>query len=514
MSKLKLSINIEEEIDPKLVEQIYKEVEGYSLTPRNIGTRKLKVYKEKFDFVSPEVEYNTKEMINPIEEKISGVLHTNLNEGKKKDLVADILKESFVQSVCDVNQTNTYIKDFNALVKFTDISQYPYTFESIYDGAMRLGINIHNTKQIVEDFNNKLLELKEPYNEEIGYLQEDVKSNKSGGSKLKLAFDDNSCKVLHPLEITLLANAINTALEKKQKAILVDIFERDKSGMMQVEEIKSLETEELIIETSSEYKSKTHTIVLCRKQDVDNSENFSFLVIDPSNSEFSQHLGMLGVNKIIGSLLQKDIQLEVSDKSYKIYEQNSKIGTGLAVNKFRDCIDIAFKLAKDLNQFPNENINFDTNDKFPIIFDNLIANDIVKYFTNNRDLDDGIEESLSDKKFLNYPFRGKQLTDKEKGKPLYEKQTSVYKKVNEHVKDLPLNPLNKVQVIEDMKNAFNNPMNLETTKPFLEKVDKSISLTKQIDEVFMSQEILIEKEVEFLSDVFIQVNGELYEYYQ
>lgn len=134
MSKIKLSISTGAEIDPKMVEQIYKEVEGYSLTPRNIKQRELKVYKEKFEFVLPEIEYNTKEMINPIEEKISSVLHTNLNEGKKKDLVVDILKESFVQSVCDINQINTYIKDFNALVKYIDISQYPYTFESIYDG--------------------------------------------------------------------------------------------------------------------------------------------------------------------------------------------------------------------------------------------------------------------------------------------------------------------------------------------------------------------------------------------
>jgi hypothetical protein len=324
-------------------------------------------------------------------------------------------------------------------------------------------------------------------------------SKKSGTQKVS---DPINFKVLHPLEIELLSNAVTNALQNKYKAILVDIFERTKDSRIAIDEKTN--------------KPKIHTVVLCKKASVDNDGDFSFLVIDPSNSEFSEHLGLLGVNKIISSLIGADIQLEASSKPYKIYEQNSSIGTGLTINKFRDCIDIAFKLVKDFNEIANKNINFEVDDKLSRIFDanSTTANNIVKHITNNKDLDNGIEESLSDRKFLNYPFRGKQLTDKVVGQTFYEKQVNLYKKINEHVKNLPLNPLNKIQVIEDMKNTFNDPMNIEITKPFLERIDQSIDLTQKINEVFMSKEEILEMKVEFLGDTFMQVSNELYEYYQ
>ena len=56
-------------------------------------------------------------------------------------------------------------------------------------------------------------------------------------------------------------------------------------------------------------------------------------------------------------------------------------------------------------------------------------------------------------------------------------------------------------------------MNIKA-KPFLKRVDQSITLTQKIDEVFMSEESIIEIEVEFLGDRFEQVSNELYGYYQ
>ena len=102
------------------------------------------------------------------------------------------------------------------------------------------------------------------------------------------------------------------------------------------------------------------------------------------------------------------------------------------------------------------------------------------------------------------------MTEEEVGQLNYEKQINIYKKINDYIKELPLNPLDKISIIESMKDTFNNPMNKEITQPFLNKVDKSLGLINQISVIFTSHDA----DSELIGDTFTQVNGELCEYYQ
>jgi hypothetical protein len=502
----------------ELVESVYKEVGDYSLTPTNIESRKLNIFNSVDNNIEVQ-EPDLQEMINSFKNQLSIATHIS-NKQQQELLTSNLtIKPESAKKLYIQAKEKSYIDDYNKITEGIKLNGEPYSFIDQYKGVVRHGINANgNTINIVLPF-NKFIESKiEEYNHLLGETVAKSGSDKGGSNKdsqkstNKLTFDENSLKILHTLEVLKLKNAIIDAIENKQKAILVDIFERNKDGTIAIEKVQA-SSQDIMLSTDA-YKPKTHTIVLCRKEILTNEDQCNFLVIDPSNSEFSKHLGILGVNKIISGLLDKDIKLEVSNKSYKIYEQNSKIGTGLGINKFRDCIDIAFKIAKNLNEYP-EKVAFDVNDKLPIIFDNSFLNKIVQCITNNRDLDNSIEEALSDKKFLNYPFRGKQLTDLEKGQIFYNNQVSVYKKINDHVKSLPLDPLNKLAVVDDMYSTFNDPMNGERVPPFLQKVDQSIALIQQINKIFIPQENVLESEVvPTLGETFIQVSHELFDYYQ
>lgn len=224
-------------------------------------------------------------------------------------------------------------------------------------------------------------------------------------------------------------------------------------------------------------KPKTHTIVLCRKEAISNEEEYNFLVIDPSNSEFSKHLGMTGVNYVISNLsgIEKAIKIEVSSIPYKIYEQKKEVGTGCAFDKFRDCIDIAFKLATKFNALTAENINFDLKEKSSAIFINPLVNKIVEQVTNNLRLDNSIDKGLCKTDFLDYPFRGKQLTNEQVGDQLYEQQTMLFKSL-----------FNKIDKVEDIGiiTAINKiipqllhsrTLDTQALGGFIEKITKTIS---------------------------------------
>lgn len=417
-----------------------------------------------------------------------------------------IKKEDFAYPILEKSQENTYTKDFENIANKLDVSNQLYGFESKYEeyGVVRYGINIHNTFSVVDQFNSEINTIFDKYNKEVGDLNNnEIKSHRSGSSKKsknskKLAFDYDSCKILHPLEVMLLGDSIKNSIKTKQKAVLVDIFERNEQGVISIDN----ETD----------KPKTHTVVLCRKEDVNNSDNFGFLVIDPSNSKFSQHLGLPGVNKIIDSLLNGDIKLEVSNKSYKIYEQNSKIGTGLAFNKFRDCIDIAFKLAKSLNKTPKENIFFNNKDKSLEIFDNLQANDIVKNITNNKIFDSEIKSEMCTENFLDYPFRGKQLTSNEKGMELYNKQILAFHKINNKVNKLTIPAKNKFIAVEEMQNLLTSSLQeQEKTESFLKKIDDAYLFIGKASSLFGN--VTEQEQIQSLGKSLNELGEEFADYY-
>ena len=485
-AKPKLRINVKEEGvqdisngKDELVESIYKEIEDYSLTPTNIKGRELQLFKNIQKLTVEEPKYDLQEVIDSLTSQLSIATHIQ-NKQQQELLTSNItIKPESSKKLYNNAKEKSYINDYNMIASEIDLSNFPYFFIDQYEGIVRYGINVHDkTTKIVESFNEFIKYKTNEYNkqlEDVGKGGSEKGGSDKGSQKSanKLAFDENSLKILHSLETLVLTNAINHAVLNKQKVMLVDIFERNKDGSIGTEESQGS-----IMIGNVTLKPKTHTIVLCRKEAVTNEDEYNFLVIDPSNSEFSKHLGMTGVNYVINNLeIGKSVKIEVSSTPYKIYEQKKEIGTGCAFDKFRDCIDIAFKLAIKFNTLAAENINFDTKEK--TIFVNPLANKIVEHITNNYDYDSKIDRTLCTQKFLDYPFRGKQLTDHDKGENFYNKQLLIYKVIRDMVNDISVYDTKVGEFIQQKMFSCLNNKNFEEIRDFGLKLQETQKIYKE-----------------------------------
>lgn len=150
-----------------------------------------------------------------------------------------------------------------------------------------------------------------------------IKSGSVSSAASKKAMDYPH--ILHPLEVFQIKEAIKYCTTGHHKTVLVDIFERKDDGSIVI---------------VADKKPGIHTIVLCMQGD-------QILVIDPSNSDFSKHLAYNG-DIICGYDHPK--QILVSDFPIKIYAPPSKAPTGPNPNEYRDCTDIAVKLAFGLEK--------------------------------------------------------------------------------------------------------------------------------------------------------------------
>ena len=152
--------------------------------------------------------------------------------------------------------------------------------------------------------------------------------------------------MLHPVELLLIQKALTANEEDsgatKNKCVLFDIFARSSDG---------------IIEKEGK-KLKTHTVVLFKQKD-------KIILIDPSNSEFSQHI-TLGLNKV----LLGEHNIAAYDKKLQIYTPNGETGT--EPNQYRDCTDIAVKIALGFNHLCSINSGESTD------LDEVMSSDINK----------------------------------------------------------------------------------------------------------------------------------------
>ena len=497
MSKIKLSITKEKEILHELEEQIYEEIGSYSLTPRKTTKRTLTFDEKKEALPKSELSFPN---IIP-EESLKKLYVQSVLKGQSQELVIEFAKLELETKFFNQVKEQNYIDKYN---KFVDVynlqEESPNLFIDDCLGVIRHGINVHTSKKIVNSYNHVLYKIIEEQSRYLNDIENQSNKGSAKGSKKsgnQKVVDPINFKVLHPLEIEVLKNAIDNIQLNKRKSVLVDIFERGKDG---------------IISLDSMDKPKIHTVVICRKESVLCEDNFNFLIVDPSNSEFSEHVGLFGVNKIISSLLKRDIEIEVSNKPYKIYEQNSKIGTGLAINKFRDCIDIAFKLSKDFKKVSEQDIAFNTDDKSPMIFDNLEMNNIVKHITNNKKFDSEIKSEMCTENFLDYPFRGKQLSDDEKGVELYKKQVTLFNKISSKVNKLNIPMKNKLFAVEEMQNLLNSSLQeKELANDFLKRIDEANLLINKASSLF--GDATEQEQIQLLGESLNELSQEFVDYY-
>lgn len=184
--------------------------------------------------------------------------------------------------------------------------------------------------------------------------------------------------------ISYLANNINIT------TALVDVFVRDADN-------------KVIIKNG---EPETHTAVLYK-------QDGKYLVIDPSNANFSRILAGVSDDVILCHSNKLQIYMPPSDKSEIGIKLVNKYGsvTGVNNDQYRDCIDIAVKLAFNLNA----NLNFGINkikvvdygsNVYAIDYQSLREYPTIKEITNQQELYKLLPGSLEV-----FPVRVKQSSD-------------------------------------------------------------------------------------------------------
>lgn len=197
---------------------------------------------------------------------------------------------------------------------------------------------------------------------------EEVSSSKitstkpSSGKKSKSA--DDKPLLLHPLEILIIKKAVSFL--ENNKVVLVDIFERNHDG-------------------SIKEQLETHTIVLF-KQIVGGSNITQFVIIDPTNSNYSKHLASSFNQARIFGQEHPNVTILVSTKELEIYKPYDNKNVGPNAFQYRDCTDIAVKIACGLMNI--DIIEVGKIQSLPVILE--IANQLYE----KKDLENGIEQGV------------------------------------------------------------------------------------------------------------------------
>ena len=151
-----------------------------------------------------------------------------------------------------------------------------------------------------------------------------IKSSKSKSTKYTL---EDSSKILHhSLEKDVIREAIELLRTTETKTVLVDVFGRQMNAI----KIKDGEPE-------------THTVLLYKNPPRGDGTQ-EIIVIDPSNFTFSSHLANDDIKAIYADA---PVEIKTYHKLVQIYKANGAIGS--EPEKYRDCVDIAVKLAFGFN---------------------------------------------------------------------------------------------------------------------------------------------------------------------
>lgn len=183
-----------------------------------------------------------------------------------------------------------------------------------------------------------------------------AQSSKSKSTKVQKAIAEK----VQPeeVEIDALQQAINHLLSGDSVAVLVDILAREAG----------------VIKAPIEGAYEVHTVVLyCNPADED---THIVTVIDPSNFLFSLHLSNdVVTTRITHGTLEKIVVIPWAKG--QIYKSNKE--TGPAPDQFRDCVDIAVKLAFGFNA-QEEPLKILTKK-------DVIQNPVIQCISNNNGID-------------------------------------------------------------------------------------------------------------------------------
>ena len=152
----------------------------------------------------------------------------------------------------------------------------------------------------------------------------------------------------HPLEIDSLKDAITHLLATgNTRTVLVDILERVADGNREIKLTSKGEKD-------GEYTVQTHSVLLyknpAKSKTLEKNGTHEIVVIDPSNIEFSSHLSSTKLQEKLRDMPSNFDKILTPSGKLQIYKPAQKGVVGPEISHYRDCIDIAVKLAFGLNK--------------------------------------------------------------------------------------------------------------------------------------------------------------------
>lgn len=345
-------------VDPssEFSQQIYEQTDSYSITPTTFQKRTFFAAGTEFD-IKKIVKYERKNVGDSITKLESDIKKFKNAQGNLIILleqmtcaVQDSETPNIAKDALDKLTTNitldplkSYLAELEKFQAFLSSIEL-LTFEDLYkygdDEVSRFGIN---TASIDPKQSTALASIYTPAIKK----QASEQTKKSSTSSKK----SEAIKTLTPLEVCLLRKAIEHL--KTNQTVLVDIFDKNDNGSIKLDE---------------EQKLKIHTIVLY-KNPADESQLF---VIDPSNSTFSKHLSLNSL-RLFGPV-NPDIKIKTLSGEVKIYSPPKEASIGPEPYQYRDCIDIAVKIAFELNDESITDIR------------NITSSTTISSITNQRDI--------------------------------------------------------------------------------------------------------------------------------
>lgn len=298
--KLTIEIN---NISEDFTGQVLDEMASGSITPTTLKERKFlnqqksqKTLSGNFDKKKAEIDKKAKD----IEDFFKSGKELFQNEIQQFEISVNPKKEYNSKLSGVYNSYNTYLEN----TKDIDTS----IFEDVYGfnktNVSRFGLNGHLELNKLNSFYND--------NKCTATIE-----TASVGSKSKSKSDNKGEVVLHPLEIMNLYKAL---IENKDKVVLVDIFARDDQG-------------NILVQDNSKF-ADVHSIVLYKNGN-------KICVIDPSKSSHSNHI--VSSAKFISD----ELSIVAPKEVIEIYvPKKGKTGP----SQYRDCIDIAVKIALGLQE--------------------------------------------------------------------------------------------------------------------------------------------------------------------
>ena len=385
---------IQKEIDPNILKQNIK-------------------YLEKLEY-KPIVEFDEHESITPTTNK------GHLTSDSKKYFFEDVSKKlqelkernkevDFFQKVEGNFKNQGQVENFlihqemslNSFISDnTLIKKYQYKDSKISE-VLRFGINSYN-KDLIQEISikyNPSIKKEEavPISDTISVFSKSTKDKVADALSKSNQFLELKAKAKNqvtPIEQSVVTQAVDYLNESGRKTALVDLFARHaKDG--QYKSGHKYEGQKFIsghIKYTKDGGLETHTVVLYKQDN-------KYLVVDPSNAEFSAIL--VGAHNDIRVCFSKKFQV------YQPIENAEEEGLlGSKPNQWRDCIDIAVKLAFNLNR-NDQLIELEKFNEAEVIKTDSLKNNIsIEEISNNPEMHKILPGELDF-----YPLRSKQSSN-------------------------------------------------------------------------------------------------------